>query len=165
MKLQILQRKHQFFCRIYNKNLIKMIDNLQTTAWKNDQEGSDKIGTFSINENLLCRFSLVSSNPTFRIDSWGLSRGVYCSIIYVYPTPPTYVLHSAQRQFIGFQGFTLLLCSKRVSYFSISDSSFSQMFGPKYDMPSKALRTVSFLFILKFALYYNCSFPLKRINH
>ena len=46
-----------------------MIDNLQTTAWKNNQEGSDKIGTFNINENLLCRFSLMSSNPTFRIDS------------------------------------------------------------------------------------------------
>ena len=69
---------------------------------------------------------------TLRIDSYGLSRGIYCSIIYTYPTSPIYFLHSLQGQFIGFQDFTLLLNSKRVSQCCISDDSISQIFGPKY---------------------------------
>ena len=52
----------------------------------------------------------------------------------MYPTPPIYVLHSLQGQFIGFQDFTLLLNSKRVSP--------SQIFDPKYAMLSIPLRTV-----------------------
>ena len=107
------------------------------------------------------------NNPTFRIDSYVLSRGVYYSIIHTYPTPAIYVLHSLQGQFIGFQDFTLFLNSKRVSHSCISDGSISQIFGPKYDMLLKPLRTVSFLGILKrvCVLSHNCSFPLKGINH
>ena len=62
---------------------------------------------------------------------YGLSLGVYWSIIHTYPTPPINVLQSLQGQFIGFQDFTLLLNSKRVSHSCISDSSISQTFGPK----------------------------------
>ena len=76
------------------------------------------------------------NNPIFRIDSYGLSRGVYCFIIHIYPTSPIYVLHSLQEQFICFQDFTLLLSSKRVSHSCMSDGSISQIFGPKYDMLS-----------------------------
>ena len=90
------------------------------------------------------------NNPTFQINSSnGLSLGVYCSIIHTYPTPPIYVLHSLQGQFIGFQDFTLLLNSKRVSHSYISDGSISQIFGLRYDMLSKPLRTVLFLGILR----------------
>ena len=59
------------------------------------------------------------NNPTFRINSYGLSLGVYCSIIHTYLTPPIYVLYSLQGQFIGFQDFTLLLNS-RLSIFPCS---------------------------------------------
>ena len=79
------------------------------------------------------------NNPTFRIDSYVLLRGRYCSIIHTYPTS-IYVLHSLQGQFIGFQDFTLLLNSKRVSHSCISDSNISQIFGPKHDILSKLLR-------------------------
>ena len=89
------------------------------------------------------------NNPTFRIDSYVLSHGVYCFIIHTYSTPPIYILHSLQGQFIGFRDLTLLLNSKRVSHSYISDGSMSHIFGSKYDMLSKPLRTVSFLGILK----------------
>ena len=76
---------------------------------KTEQKDSDKVGTFNINENLLCKFFSMLNYPTFQIDTYGLSRGVYCSIINMYPTPPIYVLYSLQGQFIGFQNFTLFL--------------------------------------------------------
>ena len=62
--------------------------------------------------------------------------------MYTYQTPPIHILHSLQGQFIGFQDFTLFLNSKRVSHSCISDGSISQIFGTKYDMLSKLLRTV-----------------------
>ena len=111
---------------------------------------------------MLCRFSLMLKNPIFPTDSYGLPRGVYSSIIHMYPAPPIYVLLSLQRQFIEFQDFTFLLVnSKRVSHSSISDGSISQIFGPRYDMLSKPLRTVSFLGVLKRVCVssYNCSSP------
>ena len=40
------------------------------------------------------------NNPIFGIDSYGLSRGIYCFIIHIYPTSPIYVLDSLQEQFI-----------------------------------------------------------------
>ena len=70
----------------------------------------------------------------------------------MYPMSPMYFFHSLQGQFIGFQDFTLLLNSKRVSHSRISDGSISQIFGPKYDMLSKPLCAVSFLGILKKSL-------------
>ena len=73
------------------------------------------------------------NNPTFRIDSYDLSRGVYCPTIHTYPTPPIYVLHSLQGQFVGFQDITSLLNSKRASYSCISDSRISQIFRSKYN--------------------------------
>ena len=81
------------------------------------------------------------NNPTFRIDSYVLSRGVYYSIIHTYPTPAIYIFHSLQGQFIGFQDFALFLNSKIVSHSCISDDNISQIFGPKYDMLSKPLPT------------------------
>ena len=88
---------------------------------------------------------------TFNICIHILSSG-YCSIIDVYPMPPIYILHSLQGQFIVFQDFTLLSDSKRVLHCCIYDGRISQMFGPKCDMLSKPLRTVSFLGILKKSL-------------
>ena len=52
------------------------------------------------------------NNPTFRIDLYGLPRGAYYSIIHTYPALPICVLYSLQRQFKGFQNFTLLLNSE-----------------------------------------------------
>ena len=111
------------------------------------KKDSDKIRIFNINQNLQIHFNV----KWFNSDSiqYGLSLGVYCSIIHTYPTPPIYVLHSLQGQFIGFQDFTLLLNSKRVSHSCISDGSVFQIYGPKYEMLSKPFRTVSFLGILK----------------
>ena len=95
------------------------------------------------------------NNPTFQVDPYDLSHGVYCSIIHTYPTPKVYVLQSLRGQFIGFQNFNLLLNSKRVSHSFISDDSISHVFYPKYDMVSHCL----------ISSYLNCLFPLKGINH
>ena len=82
------------------------------------------------------------NNPTFQFNSYGLPLGVYCSIIHTYLTPPAYLLHSLQGQFPGFQDFTFLFNSKRVVHSCTFVGNISQIFGPKYNMLLKPLRSL-----------------------